>query len=170
MWRNPNSSCIVGQQQSVHTWLVAMSPWIWAHVRKGHGAPAQVCGWMGTSLGKPKQTVKWDSWWPVSCLFCQSFWNNAVIHQGEKTMWVMSPGGCEEMCPFLQRGQGWPEFLEILMEPSWNYLVCLFCSRGGRVGVLVSRGISRVLTWARGTVSWENHISNDRMTPFSYNL
>ena len=55
-----------------------------------------------------------------------------------------------------QRGQGWPELLETPIWPSWNYLACLFCCRGGRVVVVLFRGISCVLTQARGTGSWEN--------------
>lgn len=107
-----------------------------------------VCGWMGTPLGRPIQTVKWDSRWPVSHPLLPVNPEGCWLSPRTEVREVILPSGDGKVSS--QRGPGWPELVQITIWPSWSYPACWFCYRDCRVEVVLFRGISSVLTQARG--------------------
>lgn len=150
MLRDQNSSCIVEwQQQSMHA--VA---WGHAPLTVGHFKLSKVMElWHRSVVGwRPP----WENQTKLLTGICGG---QSAIHSASQSRMMQSfskergargsfhlevVGKC--VLFYRQRRQGWPEFLEILIWSSWNYLDCLFFSRG-RIWVVLFRGTSSVLTW-----------------------
>lgn len=90
-----------------------------------------VCGWMGTPLGRPIQTVKWDSCWPVSHPLLPVNLEGCWLSPRTEVREVIIPG--DEDVQSKRARVAWVP-MQITIWPSWNYPACWFCYRDCRVG------------------------------------